>query len=60
MNEYNDVVLPAKHDLEPHVMDKQATTRKRAIIFMALINVGKWYQKQQEHVCYIRRMFNLF
>lgn len=43
MNEYNDVILPAKHDLEPTNSDADALTRKRALIFMALINVGEYW-----------------
>lgn len=40
MNEYNDLVLPAQHDLEPNVPDAAATAKKRALVFMALINVA--------------------
>lgn len=43
MNEYNDVVLPAKHDLEAAESDAAAMTKKKALIFMAIINLGKYY-----------------
>lgn len=42
MNEYNDIVLPAKHDLEPEESNSEGITKKRALIFMAFINVGTY------------------
>ena len=41
MNEYNEVLLPAKHDLEPTETNVEALTKKKALVFMALINVGE-------------------